>query len=159
MLPIAAAMIAACTDAPGNREADAVPPVSSEPAPLVRVAPELGVELEQMMHTDGVYVQDSRVGSGPPAEPGRTVVLEYRAWLADGTLYEQRPNDEGFGAAEVVLGEAQPQGLNAGVSGMRVGGTRRIVIPPALGYGLVGRPAGVPAGATLVYEVRLRAVR
>jgi FKBP-type peptidyl-prolyl cis-trans isomerase FkpA len=126
----------------------------------VRFAPELGIDPDSLSPAEGgVGVQDVTVGRGAAAEPGGTVTIEYRAWLPDGTLYEQRPNDEGFGAPELTLGEAQPPGLNAGIEGMRAGGVRRIVIPPEQGYGLVGRPEGVPAGATLVFEVRLRSVR
>lgn len=107
---------------------------------------------------DDVWIMPVRQGTGAVADPGATVTYSYRAWLPDGTLYEQRPNDEGFGVAEVVLGEAVPRGLNAGIAGMKAGGVRRIVVGPSQGYGLVGRPEGVSADATLVYEVELRSV-
>jgi FKBP-type peptidyl-prolyl cis-trans isomerase FkpA len=93
-------------------------------------------------------------------KPGTTVTVEYRGWLPDGTLFEKRPSDEGFGLSEFVVGEDAPvEGLDYGMRGMRVGGVRRIVVPPEHGYGLVGRPAGVPAGSVLVFEVRLVGVR
>ena len=123
-------------------------------------APDLRVVLDSMTRTDsGIYIADVRAGTGAVAELGRSVVIEYRAWLPDGTLYEQRPSAEGFGAAELTLGEGDPIGLHHGIAGMKTGGTRRIVVPPDLGYGLVGRPANVPSGSPLLFEVRLRAVR
>lgn len=145
--------------------ADARPPAADgtaadEPAAAVTFAPELDVDLDAMIHTDGgVYVRDLTVGTGATAVDGSTVVVDYRAWLPDGTLYEQRPDDQGFGSGEMMIGEITPNGLNDALAGMRAGGVRRIVLPPERGYGLVGRPANVPAGSTLVYEVRLRAVR
>jgi FKBP-type peptidyl-prolyl cis-trans isomerase FkpA len=124
-------------------------------------APALGVSLDSMTKTaSGVYVQDLEVGSGAIATGGKRVVVEYRAWLPNGTLYEERPNAEGWGASEFLLGESAPvPGLVYGMEGMRAGGVRRIVVPPEHGYGLVGRPAGVPAGSTLIFQVRLTAVR
>jgi FKBP-type peptidyl-prolyl cis-trans isomerase FkpA len=127
----------------------------------VQFAPELNVRLEAMTRTDeGIYYQDVREGRGATAEAGRAVSVEYRGWLPDGTLFEERPSADGFGLSEFVLGENAPvDGLNHGMQGMRTGGVRRIVIPPEHGYGLVGRPAGVPLDSPLVFEVRLLAVR
>lgn len=155
VLPLLLTLLA-CADAPApvpTRDGAA-----AEPAAVV-FAPELEIDLDAMMESGtGVYVQDMSIGRGAVAEPGRTVTFEYRAWLADGTLYEERPSPEGFGAPELVLGDVQPPGLNEAIEGMRSGGVRRVVITPQRGYGLVGRPAGVPAGATVVFEVRLRSV-
>jgi FKBP-type peptidyl-prolyl cis-trans isomerase len=106
--------------------------------------------------TGGVLVQEVRPGRGKEAEPGMSVAVEYRGWLPDGTLFEARPSPEGFGASEFVLGENPPvSGFDVVIPGMRPGGVRRAVLPPELGYGLVGRPAGVPAGSVLVFEIRL----
>lgn len=120
-------------------------------------APDLQVDVGAMTRTEeGVFYHDVREGRGRAADDGSTVTAEYRAWLPDGTLFEQRPSDEGFGLSEFVLGESAPvDGLGYGMRGMRVGGVRRIVVPPEHGYGMVGRPAGVPAGAVLLFEVRL----
>jgi FKBP-type peptidyl-prolyl cis-trans isomerase FkpA len=135
------------------------PPVQDEPAAAATpsFAPELGVDMDAMERTEeGVHVRDVRQGGGRTATVGSTVTAEYRGWLPDGTLFEQRPSAEGFGLSEFVLGENAPvPGLDYGMRGMRVGGVRRIVVPPEHGYGLVGRPAGVPAGTALLFEVRL----
>jgi FKBP-type peptidyl-prolyl cis-trans isomerase len=156
-----AAFAAGCRDAPpvdaAPGAAGAAPAAETPRLETTRFADELGVELERMTRLeDGIYVRDARTGRGPAAAAGRSVVVQYRAWLPDGTLFEQRPSPEGFGASEFVLGENAPvEGLNAAVAGMRPGGVRTIVLGPERGYGLVGRPAGVPAGLPLVFEVTL----
>ena len=113
-------------------------------------APSLGVELSDMMRRGGgLYVQDLELGSGARLDGSRPeVVISYALRLADGTLVEQR---EGFrfemGCFHVV------RGLDVGIDGMNAGGTRRIVVPPRLGY-FEGR-WGVHAlfGEILVYVV------
>lgn len=160
LFALGALAVAGCGE---RRDEPATTNVGETPEPPFTAtvfAPVLGIALDSMTQTAaGIYIHDVRTGSGAIAEPGRTVVLEYSAWLPDGTLYEKRPNEEGFSAAELTLGDGEPRGLHEGVTGMRTGGTRRIVVPPDLGYGLVGRPAGVPARSPLIFEVRLRAVR
>jgi FKBP-type peptidyl-prolyl cis-trans isomerase FkpA len=159
---MASLVIAACGDRPGDAPAPAGQPAD---APFdmraVRFAPELQVNLDAMTRTaDGSYIQDVREGRGAIAELGRGVSMEYRGWLPDGTLFEQRPSPDGFGLSEFVLGENAPvDGLNNAIAGMRTGGVRRIVLPPEHGYGLVGRPDGVPANSVVIFEVRLLAVR
>ncbi|HSJ05906.1 MAG TPA: FKBP-type peptidyl-prolyl cis-trans isomerase [Longimicrobiales bacterium] len=146
-------------------EHDPVPAMVDEPAPDIRTigyAPELGIKPDSMSATpEGILLQDVRAGRGAEAGPGMSVAVEYRGWLPDGTLFEQRPSPDGFGASEFVVGENPPvAGFDDVVTGMRPGGVRRAVLPPEHGYGLVGRPAGVPAGSVLVFEVRLlRVVR
>jgi hypothetical protein len=137
------------------------PPAAGQAAPVllrdVAFAPELEVSVDDMTEIDdGVLIQDLRPGRGRAAEPGDAVAAEYRAWLPDGTLFEQRPSPEGFGVSEFVLGENAPvPGLNQALVGIRPGGVRRVVLGPDHGYGLVGRPAGVPARSVLVFEVRV----
>jgi FKBP-type peptidyl-prolyl cis-trans isomerase FkpA len=149
-----------------ERPAEAPPSAVAAPDGTVDVrqvsfAPELGVDLDAMTRTDeGIHIQDIREGRGAQAEPGRLVSIEYSGWLPDGTLFEQRPSPDGFGLSEFVLGENPPvAGLNTAIAGMRTGGVRRIVLPPEHGYGLVGRPEGVPANAVLIFEVRLLGAR
>lgn len=164
-LLVAALALNACGDAPPD-----TPPASTQPGaadnavPDVRTmafAPETGVQFDAMTEVeDGVWVQDVREGRGTAAEAGSAVSVEYSAWLPDGTLFEQRPSPDGFGLSEFVLCEDPPvDGLNAGMAGMRPGGIRRVVLAPERGYGLVGRPAGVPPNSALVFEVRLLSVR
>jgi FKBP-type peptidyl-prolyl cis-trans isomerase len=162
VLTLVLLLSAACADR-AEEDRPATEAAAPEPAGVAETtfAPELEVVLSDMQQTaEGVHYRNVREGSGRAAEPGTTVTAEYRGWLPDGTLFEQRPNDEGFGLSEFVMGEDAPvEGLDYGMRGMRVGGVRRIVVPPEHGYGLVGRPAGVPAGSALVFEVRLVGVR
>jgi FKBP-type peptidyl-prolyl cis-trans isomerase len=163
VLTLALLLSTACADGREEDRPTTNEAAAPEPAGVAETtfALELEVSLPDMQQTaEGVYYRNVREGSGRAAEPGTTVTAEYRGWLPDGTLFEQRPNEEGFGLSEFVLGEDAPvDGLDYGMRGMRVGGVRRIVVPPEHGYGLVGRPAGVPAGSALVFEVRLVGVR
>jgi FKBP-type peptidyl-prolyl cis-trans isomerase FkpA len=124
----------------------------------VQFAPELGIDLDVMTRTSsGLYYQDVQTGSAPTAVPGRWVSVLYRGWLADGTLFDQAqdPRDPlvfQLGRGQVIAG------WDEGVAGMLVGGIRKLVIPPSLGYG--DRPTGpIPANSVLVFEVRLLAVQ
>lgn len=158
-----AVVVASCGEAPQAQEE--LPPAAEGPAPenpaTLRYAPELNIDIAEMTPAqDGVYIEDVRQGTGREAQAGQQVTVEYQAWLPDGTLFEQRPSPEGFGPSSFVIGMSPPvPGLNAGITGMRAGGVRRIVVPPAQGYGLVGRPEGVPPNSTLVFEVRLVSVQ
>ena len=126
----------------------AVPGVAQQNAPPVNIDP------SQMELTEsGVQYRDAVVGSGPEAAPGHRVQVHYTGWLTDGTRFDSS-KDRGV-PFEFVLGAGEViRGWDDGVAGMRVGGTRVLVIPPALGY-----PNGagnvIPPGATLVFEVEL----
>jgi FKBP-type peptidyl-prolyl cis-trans isomerase FkpA len=118
----------------------------------VTFAPELGVDLDAMTRTSsGLYYQDLETGEGEPASAGEEVSVLYQGWLPDGTLFDQR-QDPGnpfvftLGTGRVIAG------WDEGVAGMRPGGLRLLVIPPALGYG--DRPTGpIPANSVLVFKV------
>jgi FKBP-type peptidyl-prolyl cis-trans isomerase FkpA len=123
----------------------------------VTFAPELGIDLDAMTRSsNGLYHQDLEEGTGATALAGRSVAVLYQGWLPDATLFDERQNDANpfrfrLGAGMVIAGWDQ------GVQGMRAGGVRRLVIPPALGYG--DRPVGsIPANSVLVFEIRLLSV-
>jgi FKBP-type peptidyl-prolyl cis-trans isomerase FkpA len=106
----------------------------------------------------GLKYADLEVGTGPVVKEGMRILVNYDAWLPDGTKfdssYERRePFSFKVGAGEVI------QGWEQGVIGMRVGGTRKLVIPPSLGYGGAGAPPRIPPNATLTFEVRALAVQ
>ena len=107
--------------------------------------------------SSGLQRADVEVGTGTEATPGRVVVVHYTGRLTNGDTFDSsRKRDEPFsftlGAGEVI------RGWDEGVAGMRVGGKRALVIPPALGYG--SRPVGpIPANSTLVFDVELLDVR
>jgi FKBP-type peptidyl-prolyl cis-trans isomerase FkpA len=120
----------------------------------VTFAPELGIDLSTMTRTSsGLYYQDVEVGTGAEATTGKVVGAYYRGWLPNGTLFDQRqPPAEPFrfqlGVGMVI------QGWDEGVTGMNVGGVRKLVIPPSLGYG--NPPIGIiPGNSVLVFQVNL----
>lgn len=103
-------------------------------------------------------VEELEAGSGAEAQPGKTVTVHYVGTLADGKKFDSsRDRNEGFsfrlGAGQVISGWDQ------GVPGMKVGGKRRLTIPPELGYGPMGYPPVIPPNSTLVFEVELLEVR
>ena len=116
---------------------------------------ELGVDTTKLTRTaSGLRYQDVAVGQGDEATPGRTAVVHYTGWLPDGKKFDSsRDRGEPFsfslGAGQVIAGWDQ------GVAGMKVGGRRKLVIPPDLGYGSQGAPPVIPPGATLVFDVEL----
>jgi FKBP-type peptidyl-prolyl cis-trans isomerase FkpA len=121
-------------------------------------APELGIDLDQMTRTSsGLYYQDVTVGTGTEATNGKTISVLYSGWLPRGTLFDSAtdPGDPlifQLGLGKVITGWDQ------GILGMKVGGVRKLVIPPSLGYG--SRENGpIPANSTLVFRVELLAVQ
>jgi FKBP-type peptidyl-prolyl cis-trans isomerase len=101
----------------------------------------------------GIGYDDVRVGKGPPAARGDSLLIDYTLWLEDGRRVDSTL-DRGL-PLWLTLGEAFVRGLDDGMEGMRAGGRRRIVVPPELGYGAEGVPGLIPANATLVFEVHL----
>jgi FKBP-type peptidyl-prolyl cis-trans isomerase len=101
--------------------------------------------------------EDLVVGTGAEAVAGKTVEVDYTGWLLDGQQFD---SSRGRGPFAFALGGGQViKGWDQGVVGMRVGGTRKLTIPPELGYGMRGFPGVIPAQATLVFEVVLLGVR
>lgn len=106
---------------------------------------------------------DIRVGTGTEATTGRTVSVNYTGWLynpsgTDGKG-QQFDTSTGRGVFTFVVGGNQViPGFSQGVQGMRVGGFRRVVLPPSLAYGATGS-GPIPPNATLVFEIELVAVQ
>jgi FKBP-type peptidyl-prolyl cis-trans isomerase FkpA len=126
------------------------------PAPVTsEYASELGIDLGAMEETEsGLYVLDVQEGEGEEAASGDTVVVHYTGWLPNGMKFDSsRDRAEPF---TFVLGEGRViPGWEEGVAGMKVGGERRLVIPPHLGYGPIGAGDVIPPDATLVFDVEL----
>jgi FKBP-type peptidyl-prolyl cis-trans isomerase FkpA len=101
---------------------------------------------------------DLVLGTGAEATPGKTVSVHYVGTLTNGSKFDSsRDRDEAF---EFVLGAGEViRGWDEGVAGMKIGGMRKLVVPPAMGYGARGYPPVIPANSTLVFEVELLEVR
>jgi len=104
----------------------------------------------------GLVYEEITVGAGAEAARGLRVTVHYTGWLTDGTKFDSsKDRDDPF---EFHLGEGQViKGWDEGVAGMKVGGTRKLTIPPELGYGARGAGGVIPPHATLVFEVELLA--
>jgi FKBP-type peptidyl-prolyl cis-trans isomerase len=144
-LVAAAALFAGC--------AAAVPPPDA-----TSFAPALAVDTAGMVRLpSGLRFRELALGTGAPAATARRVEILYGVWLPDGTQVDaliDRDAPLGFapGTGAVV------RGLDEAVRGMRVGGRRQVIVPPALGYGS-RRVGAVPANATLVFVVELVGAR
>ena len=117
-----------------------------------------GINLPQVTLPDGLKFANVKVGTGAVVKSGDTVSVQYTGWLSDGTEFDSswsrgQPFTTPIGTGYVI------PGWDEGMVGMRVGGVRRLVIPPALAYG-ANPPSGsvIPANATLVFLVQLLSV-
>jgi FKBP-type peptidyl-prolyl cis-trans isomerase FkpA len=124
-------------------------------------------EGEPMADTGVTQLQktDTKVGDGAEARPGRVVRVHYTGWLYDASRPDTRgqqfdsskdanqPFEFTLGSQEVI------PGWDEGVAGMKVGGTRILTVPPAMGYGPRGAGGVIPPNATLVFEVELLDVK
>ena len=118
--------------------------------------------VSQSMNTSGIVNQlvseDQQVGSGSEAVAGKTVSVHYTGWLTDGKKFDSSrdrnmPFSFKLGAGQVIPGWDQ------GVTGMKVGGKRKLTIPSQLAYGERGAGGVIPPNATLVFEVELLDVK
>lgn len=115
-------------------------------------------EEKKGMSASKLVITDIKVGTGATAEAGKTVVVHYTGTLTDGKKFDSskdrnQPFTFHLGAGEVI------KGWDEGVAGMKVGGVRKLVIPPELGYGSRGAGGVIPPNATLNFEVELLDVK
>ncbi len=104
-----------------------------------------------------LIIEDLSVGEGDEAVSGKRVTVHYTGWLTDGTKFDSSldrndPFDFPLGRGHVI------RGWDEGVAGMKVGGKRKLTIPPEMGYGARGAGGVIPPNATLVFEVELLGV-
>ncbi|MBI5167969.1 MAG: FKBP-type peptidyl-prolyl cis-trans isomerase [Candidatus Eisenbacteria bacterium] len=159
---VAALALAGCagSNGPGSSasgDSAAAPAAAAPPAataPATTTAP--GGKVHKL--ASGLIYEDLVVGNGTMADPGLTVSVHYTGWLTDGTKFDSSldrgsPFAFTLGAGQVI------RGWDEGVKGMRIGGKRKLTIPPDLGYGSAGAGGVIPPNATLVFEVQLLGVK
>ena len=106
-----------------------------------------------------LQITDEVVGSGATAVAGDSVTVDYVGSLTDGTVFDASKN-HGTTGFTFTLGAGQViPGWDQGLVGMKVGGTRKLIIPASLAYGSQGAGGVIPPNATLIFEVQLRSVQ
>lgn len=137
-----------------DQAADGAAAAGGEPT-QVTYAPELGVSLNEMTELpSGLYYQDLGEGGGATAAAGDRVAVHYTGWLPSGEKFDSSRDRGQLFIFRIGAGEVIP-GWDEGVTGMRVGGRRLLVIPPGLGYGAEGAGGVIPPNSTLVFDVEL----
>ena len=104
---------------------------------------------------NGLIIENMEIGDGTEAQDYNKVVVNYTGKLEDGSIFDSSLNP-GRGPFTFTLGVGSViKGWDIGVKGMKVGGRRRLTVPPELGYGDKGAGSVIPPGATLIFEVDL----
>lgn len=163
LLALAALIAAGCSSSTGVKSSSSGVSAGATSTPASTssgaTAPETTAAPRPKVHrlASGLVYEDLAVGNGKMADPGLTVAVHYTGWLTDGTKFASsydsgKPFTFTIGDADVI------QGWNEGVKGMRIGGRRRLTIPPDLAYGARGRDNVIPPNATLVFEIELLGV-
>jgi FKBP-type peptidyl-prolyl cis-trans isomerase len=106
----------------------------------------------------GLEYWDIKVGTGPAAQTGEHVKVDYTGWLTNGKKFDSsvgtgKPFELMLGAGQVI------KGWDEGIVGMKVGGKRQLRIPPDLAYGAKGYPGVIPPNSTLIFDVKLLEVK
>jgi FKBP-type peptidyl-prolyl cis-trans isomerase len=150
-----------CTSSTSSSTASSTPapnPCTTAPTPSPTAGGDNFCRFVAITNTlaDGLQWGDITVGTGAAVATGAKIDVQYTGWLeATGAVFDTS-RQAGRGAFSITLGQHQViPGWEEGIPGMKVGGKRRLVIPPALAYGAQGYPPTIPANATLVFDIEL----
>jgi FKBP-type peptidyl-prolyl cis-trans isomerase FkpA len=118
-----------------------------------------------MDNITSLQITDGKVGTGAEAKSGRQVTVHYTGWLYDAKAADKHgkkfdsSKDHGEPFSFKLGGGQVIRGWDQGVAGMKVGGTRTLIIPSELGYGQRGAGGAIPPNATLLFDVELLEVK
>lgn len=162
----ASAVFAADTDTQPTTPAPAseTPAAPATPAASAPAAPAAMTASDVVTTDSGLQYRELKVGTGESAGPGNMVSVHYTGWLqnADGSRGKKFDSSRDRGEPiEFPLGTGKViKGWDEGINGMKVGGRRRLVIPPAIAYGSRNVGNGtIPPNSTLIFEVELVKVK
>jgi FKBP-type peptidyl-prolyl cis-trans isomerase len=113
---------------------------------------------EEVTLENGIQLQDIVIGTGTEAKVGSFVEVNYRGLLENGSQFDSSYDRKQTLPFQVGAGQ-MIQGFDVGVRGMKIGGKRKVTIPPELGYGDRGVPGVIPPNSVLIFEIELMSVK
>ena len=143
-IALALCLLSACATEPATPATTANPPAATAPLGQPQTTP------------SGLVIIDLAEGTGPSAHSGMTARVHYTGTLESGKEFDSSRAREPF-AFRMGAGQVIP-GWDEGLIGMKVGGKRKLLIPPHLGYGERGSPPAIPPDAKLIFEIELLGV-
>jgi FKBP-type peptidyl-prolyl cis-trans isomerase FkpA len=147
----------------GQEPAATVSRTTPTPTPGAEFSFSAGQGKTPIKFPDGLQMIDLQTGSGPIVPAGSTVKVLYAGWLSNGTEFDASSQHGNQPLCVILQSGASSngtctgviQGWVEGIPGMHVGGRRKLIIPPALGYGAQGSPPTIPGNATLIFIVQV----
>jgi FKBP-type peptidyl-prolyl cis-trans isomerase len=129
--------------------------VNAQPSPVGPDDFNAGSDKTPVKLPDGLKFVDLKIGDGAVVKSGDKLTVQYTGWLSTGSEFDSsRTSDRQ--PFQFTLGQQQViPGWDEGIPGIKVGGRRKLIIPPALGYGSQGQAPSIPANATLVFIVEV----